>query len=63
MCSGAFRLHAAPNGAGSMRNVGYKHVAPPEQESALVEVGQLESIQKDAESEHNNKQVVFKRQV
>ena len=30
---------------------------------ALVQVGQLESIQKDAESKHNNKEVVFKRQV
>ena len=36
---------------------------PESGRAALVEVGQLESIQKDAESKHNNKEVVFKRQV
>ena len=36
MCFDAFRLHAAPNGAGSIRGSGgYKHVAPPEQETSI----------------------------
>jgi hypothetical protein len=35
MCFGVFGLHAAPNGAGYIRNLGYKHVAPPEQEPSI----------------------------
>jgi hypothetical protein len=34
MCFGV-QLHAAPNGAEYIRNPGYKHVAPPEQEPSI----------------------------
>ncbi len=31
MCVEVLYLHSAPNGAGKLKNPGYKHFAPPEQ--------------------------------
>ena len=35
MCFARFCLHAAPNGADRLGIWGYKHVAPPEQETSI----------------------------
>ena len=40
MCFSAFSLHAAPDGAGYIRELGYKHVAPPEQKLTKGTFGQ-----------------------